>query len=203
VLVPSPAAAQRQRAAARGPTPRALPARRTGLDALALAPRSSSSSKTSRHARPGRPGMLGDSAQQEFARSWGVSYGMNAVTEWKARIAAGGQLHCAMRSRASPPPVRNLAGHCDGGAEGRNHPGHPGAPVPDAQQRLAGGGVRCFVKLCPPLELTCRLPAFSTSTTCPSTRRWRPSTTRTWASLDTSASSSATRAAWTLDRRGA
>ena len=82
--------------------------------------------------------LLGDSAQQEFARSWDVSYGMNAVTEWKARIAAGGQLHCAMRSRASPPPVRNLAGHCDGGAEGRNHPGHPGAPVPDAQQRLAG-----------------------------------------------------------------
>ena len=27
--------------------------------------------------------LLGGSAEQEFARSWGVSYGMNAATEWK------------------------------------------------------------------------------------------------------------------------
>ena len=27
--------------------------------------------------------LLGDKAQSEFARSWGVSYGMNAATEWK------------------------------------------------------------------------------------------------------------------------
>ena len=27
--------------------------------------------------------LLGDQAQSEFARSWGVSYGMNAATEWK------------------------------------------------------------------------------------------------------------------------
>jgi hypothetical protein len=30
--------------------------------------------------------LLGDSAQQEFARSWGISYGLNAATEWKARM---------------------------------------------------------------------------------------------------------------------
>jgi hypothetical protein len=27
--------------------------------------------------------LLGDEAQSEFARSWGISYGMNAATEWK------------------------------------------------------------------------------------------------------------------------
>ena len=27
--------------------------------------------------------LLGDQVQQEFARSWGVSYGMNVATEWK------------------------------------------------------------------------------------------------------------------------
>ena len=27
--------------------------------------------------------LLGDQAQSEFARSWGISYGMNAATEWK------------------------------------------------------------------------------------------------------------------------
>ena len=27
--------------------------------------------------------LLGDQAQQEFARSWGVSYGMNMASEWK------------------------------------------------------------------------------------------------------------------------
>ncbi len=27
--------------------------------------------------------LLGDQAQQEFARSWGVSYGMNVAVEWK------------------------------------------------------------------------------------------------------------------------
>ena len=27
--------------------------------------------------------LLGDKAQSEFARSWGISYGMNAVTEWQ------------------------------------------------------------------------------------------------------------------------
>jgi hypothetical protein len=27
--------------------------------------------------------LLGDDAQQSFARSWGISYGMNAATEWK------------------------------------------------------------------------------------------------------------------------
>ena len=27
--------------------------------------------------------LLGDSAERQFARSWGVSYGMNAATEWK------------------------------------------------------------------------------------------------------------------------
>jgi hypothetical protein len=32
--------------------------------------------------------LLGDSAQQEFARSWGVSYGLNAATEWKVRMRA-------------------------------------------------------------------------------------------------------------------
>jgi hypothetical protein len=27
--------------------------------------------------------LLGDQAQQEFARCWGVSYGMNVASEWK------------------------------------------------------------------------------------------------------------------------
>ena len=27
--------------------------------------------------------LLGDQVQQEFARSWGVSYGMNVASEWK------------------------------------------------------------------------------------------------------------------------
>jgi hypothetical protein len=27
--------------------------------------------------------LLGDEAQQSFARSWGVSYGMNTASEWK------------------------------------------------------------------------------------------------------------------------
>ena len=27
--------------------------------------------------------LLGDQAQQQFARSWGVSYGMNVASEWK------------------------------------------------------------------------------------------------------------------------
>ena len=27
--------------------------------------------------------LLGDQAQSEFTRSWGISYGMNAATEWK------------------------------------------------------------------------------------------------------------------------
>lgn len=27
--------------------------------------------------------LLGDQAQQEFARSWGISYGLNSVSEWK------------------------------------------------------------------------------------------------------------------------
>ena len=27
--------------------------------------------------------LLGDQAQQEFARSWGVSYAMNVASEWK------------------------------------------------------------------------------------------------------------------------
>ena len=31
--------------------------------------------------------LLGDDAQQQFARSFGVSYGMNAATEWKVRPA--------------------------------------------------------------------------------------------------------------------
>ena len=28
--------------------------------------------------------LLGDGAESEFARSWGVSYGMNAATEWRS-----------------------------------------------------------------------------------------------------------------------
>ena len=28
--------------------------------------------------------LLGDGAEQEFARSWGISYGMNAATEWRS-----------------------------------------------------------------------------------------------------------------------
>ena len=27
--------------------------------------------------------LLGEQAEKEFARSWGISYGMNAATEWK------------------------------------------------------------------------------------------------------------------------
>lgn len=27
--------------------------------------------------------LLGEQAESEFARSWGISYGMNAATEWK------------------------------------------------------------------------------------------------------------------------
>ena len=27
--------------------------------------------------------LLGDDAQQSFARSWGISYGINAAAEWK------------------------------------------------------------------------------------------------------------------------
>ena len=27
--------------------------------------------------------LLGDNAEQSFARSWGISYGLNAATEWK------------------------------------------------------------------------------------------------------------------------
>jgi hypothetical protein len=27
--------------------------------------------------------LLGEKAQSDFARSWGISYGMNAATEWK------------------------------------------------------------------------------------------------------------------------
>ena len=27
--------------------------------------------------------LLGEQAEKEFARSWGVSYGMSAATEWK------------------------------------------------------------------------------------------------------------------------
>jgi hypothetical protein len=27
--------------------------------------------------------LLGDQVQQEFARSWGVSYGMNVASEWR------------------------------------------------------------------------------------------------------------------------
>jgi hypothetical protein len=29
--------------------------------------------------------LLGDEAQQSFARSWGISYGLNSASEWKAR----------------------------------------------------------------------------------------------------------------------
>jgi hypothetical protein len=29
--------------------------------------------------------LLGSDAEQSFARSWGVSYGLNAASEWKAR----------------------------------------------------------------------------------------------------------------------
>jgi hypothetical protein len=40
--------------------------------------------------RPARAGMLiykllGDEAESSFARSWGISYGLNSATEWKAR----------------------------------------------------------------------------------------------------------------------
>jgi hypothetical protein len=31
--------------------------------------------------------LLGDEAQQSFARSWGVSYGLNAAAEWQVRHA--------------------------------------------------------------------------------------------------------------------
>ncbi len=31
--------------------------------------------------------LLGDEAQTSFARSWGVSYGVGAAAEWKARWA--------------------------------------------------------------------------------------------------------------------
>ena len=27
--------------------------------------------------------LLGENAESEFARSWGISYGLNAATEWK------------------------------------------------------------------------------------------------------------------------
>ena len=33
--------------------------------------------------------LLGDSAQQEFAKSFGISYGLGAATEWQARAAPG------------------------------------------------------------------------------------------------------------------
>ncbi len=29
--------------------------------------------------------LLGDEAQSSFARSWGISYGVGAASEWKAR----------------------------------------------------------------------------------------------------------------------
>jgi hypothetical protein len=29
--------------------------------------------------------LLGDDAQQSFARSWGISYGVGAASEWQAR----------------------------------------------------------------------------------------------------------------------
>jgi hypothetical protein len=31
--------------------------------------------------------LLGDDAQQSFTRSWGVSYGVGAASEWQARSA--------------------------------------------------------------------------------------------------------------------
>jgi hypothetical protein len=39
--------------------------------------------------------LLGDGAESSFVRSWGVSYGLNAATEWKVRTAAGGCMHRA------------------------------------------------------------------------------------------------------------
>ena len=55
--------------------------------------------------------LLGDSAQQEFARSWGVSYGMNAATEWKARPSLQAASCAALLpvcSRAVAPLRRTL-----------------------------------------------------------------------------------------------
>ena len=83
--------------------------------------------------------LLGDDAQQQFARSWGVSYGMNAATEWKVRPA------CAARC-AQPLTLALRPGRGDGGGEGRDHPSHLGAPPPDAQCQLAGGA-RCVLSI--------------------------------------------------------
>jgi hypothetical protein len=45
--------------------------------------------------------LLGDEAQQSFARSWGVSYGLNGATEWKDILveAAKGALILAILER--------------------------------------------------------------------------------------------------------
>jgi hypothetical protein len=45
--------------------------------------------------------LLGDGAQQEFARSWGVSYGMNAAAEWQdiAKEAVKGAIVLAILER--------------------------------------------------------------------------------------------------------
>ncbi len=33
--------------------------------------------------------LLGEQAEKSFARSWGISYGLNAAAQWKARRLRG------------------------------------------------------------------------------------------------------------------
>jgi hypothetical protein len=46
--------------------------------------------------------LLGDGAQQEFARSWGISYGLNGAAEWKARRACHDATTAALPALTRP-----------------------------------------------------------------------------------------------------
>ena len=81
--------------------------------------------------------LLGEQAEQEFARSWGVSYGINAAAEWKVSPDAGRGLVVDLFSTKGAF-VSTLAGHRDRRCAQHRRSGHPRAALPHPCDVLAG-----------------------------------------------------------------
>ena len=112
--------------------------------------------------------LLGDEAQSSFARSWGISYAMDAVTQWKARLRRPMFTRYSYRAvvavadlqllflLARPARTGNRQGSCERG----DHPGHPGVLLAHARPLVARGALVPPKRMCtlPPHAHVCAAP---------------------------------------------
>ena len=102
--------------------------------------------------------LLGPAQQNAYARGWGVSYGALCAALSGMRHAAL-VAHLLRVARRRHGRGGGVARHSEGGGEGHDHPGHPGASSPHAPRQLARGArcVRAAARLLQWISIRARL----------------------------------------------